>query len=282
VTGNDHDNLARCARRAREAIDRADVLLIAAGAGMGVDSGLPDFRGPEGFWRAYPAFEKLGLRFEQIANPRWFVHDPHLAWGFYGHRLNLYRATPPHAGFGTLLRWARAKREYFVFTSNVDGHFERAGFAADRIVECHGSIHHLQCTGPCCDEICASDTKVSIDESTMRAADPLPRCPRCGGLARPNVLMFSDMHWISARTDEQEARFSEWLNRIAGKGLAIVEIGAGTAVPTVRLTCERLAAVVDDATLIRINPREPQVPHGGISIPAGAMAALESIDHAAS
>src|SRR4051794_34794966 len=138
---------------AKAAIERADALLIAAGAGMGVDSGLPDFRGPEGFWRAYPAFEKLGLRFEQIANPRWFADDPHLAWGFYGHRLNLYRAMPPHKGFETLLRWARRKGEYFVFTSNVDGHFQRAGFPDQRIIECHGSIQHVQCAQPCCDEI---------------------------------------------------------------------------------------------------------------------------------
>ena len=96
--------------RAAGAIASAEYLLIAAGAGMGVDSGLPDFRGPQGFWRAYPAFEKLGLRFEEIADAQWFDDDPHLAWGFYGHRLNLYRATRPHEGFEFLLRWACAQR----------------------------------------------------------------------------------------------------------------------------------------------------------------------------
>ena len=77
--------------RAADAIRRADALLVAAGAGMGVDSGLPDFRGPEGFWRAYPPYRALGLRFEQMASPHTFARDAHLAWGFYGHRLNLYR-----------------------------------------------------------------------------------------------------------------------------------------------------------------------------------------------
>ena len=85
--------------RAAEAIRNADALLIAAGAGMGVDSVLPDFRGPEGFWRAYPLFRRLGRRFEEMSNPAWFVADPELAWGFFGHRLNLYRSTEPHAGF---------------------------------------------------------------------------------------------------------------------------------------------------------------------------------------
>src|SRR6266403_3978961 len=77
--------------RAAEAIRGADALLIAAGAGMGVASGLPDFRGNQGFWRAYPPYQKLGLDFVSLANPRWFASDPALAWGFYGHRLNLYR-----------------------------------------------------------------------------------------------------------------------------------------------------------------------------------------------
>src|SRR5258707_10426867 len=87
------------------AVQSADALLIGAGAGMGVDSGLPDFRGTEGFWNAYPPYRKLGLDFMAVANPQWFRDDPTLAWGFYGHRLNLYRAATPHPGFAMLRRW---------------------------------------------------------------------------------------------------------------------------------------------------------------------------------
>jgi NAD-dependent SIR2 family protein deacetylase len=122
-------------QQAARAIASAEALLIAAGAGMGVDSGLPDFRGDHGFWRAYPPYQKLGLRFTALANPRWFDKDPALAWGFYGHRLNLYRNTQPHAGFGILRSWARRmKHGAFIFTSNVDGQFQRAGFDPDRIL----------------------------------------------------------------------------------------------------------------------------------------------------
>src|SRR5207253_10939678 len=106
---------------ASAAVEQAEALLIGAGAGMGVDSGLPDFRGPKGFWRAYPACEKLGLSFQAMANPRWFQSDPAFAWGFYGHRLDLYRKTEPHAGFGLLKAWGeRMRHGSFVFTSNVD------------------------------------------------------------------------------------------------------------------------------------------------------------------
>lgn len=140
---------AAAVEAAARAIADAEALVITAGAGMGVDSGLPDFRGDEGFWQAYPPFARLGLSFVDLANPVWFERDPTLAWGFYGHRLHLYRATLPHPGFELLRRWGAARRfGSFVFTSNVDGQFQRAAFADERVLECHGSIHHLQCTTP--------------------------------------------------------------------------------------------------------------------------------------
>ena len=91
-----------------------------------------------------------GLSFVEMANPDWFHRDPGLAWAFYGHRLNLYRKTRPHVGFHILLEPARKMPAgYFVFTSNVDGHFQKAGFDPERIEECHGSIHRLQCVQEC-------------------------------------------------------------------------------------------------------------------------------------
>ena len=95
---------------AAEQIAKADAIVIAAGAGIGVDSGLPDFRGNDGFWNAYPALAKAQINFTDIANPRAFHQQPELAWGFYGHRLDLYRKTVPHAGFGILKKWADAKK----------------------------------------------------------------------------------------------------------------------------------------------------------------------------
>ena len=266
--------------RAARAVGEAKALVVTAGAGMGVDSGLPDFRGTEGFWRAYPPFAELGLRFEEMANPSHFSRDPHLAWGFYGHRLNLYRDSVPHPGFEVLRRWVlRAAHGGFVFTSNVDGHFQRAGFSPARVVECHGSILHLQCSGPCSDMIWSADgIEVEVDRKTFRAAEPLPRCPACGEVARPNVLMFGDWLWIARRTAEQEARFRAWLDGLGETGdLTVVELGAGTSVPTVRLTSEHLHRR-PRARLVRINPREPEAPQGAVSLPMRAREALEAID----
>ena len=143
------------------------VLLIGAGAGVGVDSGLPDFRDDTGFWKAYPPFR--GRRFAEMSNPRWFQSDPPLAWGFFGHRLDLYRSAVPHKGFEILRGWGeRLPHGAFVFTSNVDGQFQKAGFANDRILECHGSIHFLQCIGRCGQALWPStDTQVDVDEATF-------------------------------------------------------------------------------------------------------------------
>jgi len=263
--------------RAREIVQEADALLITAGAGMGVDSGLPDFRGVEGFWRAYPKAKELGLRFEEMANPQWFEKDPSLAWAFYGHRLHLYRQTLPHRGFEMLKTLSNTKKyKSFVFTSNVDGQFQKAGFDEASIMECHGSIHHLQCTQNCQGKIwSAEDVEIGIDEN-FRAQEPLPRCTDCGALARPNILMFGDWQWESSRTDAQSRRLQRWLAMLEEEGakLAVIEIGAGTAVPTVRMTSEDIARHFD-VPLIRINPREA---HGAqIGLEMGAVEALDKL-----
>lgn len=261
--------------RAAELIAGADALLVCAGAGMGVDSGLPDFRGDHGFWRAYPPYERLGLGFTELADPRHFAEDPQLAWGFYGHRLQLYRETVPHEGFALLRKWGEAKPGgVAVFTSNVDGQFQKAGF--ELVAEAHGSIHHLQCTVPCGTDIwSAADLDPQVDEDSMRAAEPLPECAACGRLARPNIQMFGDFDWISHRSDEQLRAVNEW--RRHHPKLVVVELGAGRAVPTVRRYAELAGATT--GALIRINPREPEIRHNrGVSLPYGALDTLTAVD----
>ena len=183
-----------------------------------------------------------------------------------------------HAGFAILAKWAeRSPAGCFVFTSNVDGQFQRVGFDDDRIAECHGSIHHLQCASPCHQGLwSADDVDVPVDLETFEASEPLPRCASCGDIARPNVLMFGDWGWVGHRTSAQETRLMRWLAEHAGPGVVVVEMGAGTAIPTVRMTSEQAAR--KGGTLIRINPREPQVPSGQIGIAGPAMATLQAID----
>lgn len=266
--------------KAQEIIDEADAILITAGAGMGVDSGLPDFRGNHGFWNAYPEAKKRGLSFSQMANPEWFKRDPELAWAFYGHRLNLYRETIPHEGFKLLLELGKSKKGgYFVFTSNVDGQFQKAGFDEDCIEEVHGSIHHLQCIDDCQKSIwSANGASVDVDMDTFKAKN-FPHCPHCDSVARPNILMFGDWDWKERRTHQQKIKLRAWLNGLSKNNykLAVIEIGAGEAIPTVRMKSED-SAKYDNGRLIRINPRDFHVPDyfKGVGLSVGG---LEGIQH---
>ncbi|NMM35997.1 MAG: NAD-dependent deacetylase [Glaciimonas sp.] len=247
-------SIARDIDRAAQLLKQADGLLITAGAGMGVDSGLPDFRGDQGFWKAYPPLSRANIRFTEIASPTTFKKTPELAWGFYGHRLQLYRDTVPHQGFEILrMLSAGMATGCFVFTSNVDGQFQKAGFDAQRIVECHGSIHVLQCYPACTSQLWSANAmNPDIDTTNCLLLSALPHCVQCGGVARPNILMFNDSEWVPDRTDVQENRFDAWLRTT--KRPLVLELGAGTNISSVRSKGKSLKA-----PLIRINPSEPGV-----------------------
>ncbi len=267
-------------QKAKELVKEANALIICAGAGMGVDSGLPDFRGNEGFWKAYPPMKNLGISFSQMANPDWFERKPDLAWGFYGHRLNLYRETKPHSGFTSLLDYAKKlANNYFVFTSNVDGQFQNAGFDKEKIYEIHGSIHNLQCTTPCNNDIWpVGKALIEVDKTSFLAKGEIPMCEKCGLLARPNILMFGDWGWIDNISNQQSRRLNNWLNQQDNSKLKllIIEIGAGKAVPSVRMFSERIVRN-HNASLIRLNPRDFDVPTGEIGISIGALEGINLI-----
>jgi NAD-dependent SIR2 family protein deacetylase len=258
-------------------ISAADSVIITAGAGMGVDSGMPDFRGQEGFWNTYPALARAKIPFQQIACPAAFHENPARAWGFYGHRLAMYRQLEPHAGFALLKKWGENRQQgYRVFTSNVDGHFQKAGFHHDGIYECHGSIHHLQCLTPCCDAIWpADDFNPEVDTENCLLLNPPPLCPHCGNLARPNILMFGDWGWHESRSEHQAAQLNRWLDTVNKP--VVIEIGAGTAIPSVRLIGEQIVRQ-GNGKMIRINLREPAIkPRYGIGLAMGGLAALTAI-----
>lgn len=264
--------------RAAKLIADADMLVVAAGAGMGVDSGLPDFRGNDGFWRAYPALRQAQLEFTSIASPAAFLERPELAWGFYGHRLALYRNTTPNHAFALLKRWGeRMQHGCGVFTSNVDGQFQKAGFNTASVLECHGSIHHMQCMEPCSAAIWRADTFLpQVDEARCRLVQALPICPHCGALSRPNILMFGDGHWLPRRRDAQAHRLQAQLAKASRP--VVVEIGAGSAIPSVR-HFSHLVIQRHNGRLVRINPAEAAVPSGGnVALPCRGLEGVMGID----
>lgn len=263
---------------AARAIKEFEAIIILAGAGMGVDSGLPDFRGKEGFWKAYPMFKSNSRDFYDMASSRNFETNPALAWGFYGHRLNLYRETVPHDGFSLLKQWAENKPGgYFIYTSNVDGQFQKAGFDEGRIVECHGSIHHLQAFSGAKSEIMSSDGfHVDVDLDTMKAKN-LPRHPETKELLRPNILMFDDWFWVEDRCRQQKIKYQAWLSGLKSnyQEVVLIELGAGSAIPTVKQQSLMLRERYN-ATLIKINPEGCHL--ADIVLKMGALEGLTKIN----
>ncbi|WP_250482553.1 Sir2 family NAD-dependent protein deacetylase [Caballeronia sp. GACF5] len=254
--------------RAAQLIRTAEALVIAAGAGMSVDSGLPAFRGSGGLWTTLMPAGMSERQLGSLTQGDCLTKRPSQAWTFYGRAHDVCRHSVPHDGYQLIREWASTKRHgVFVYTSNVDGHFQAADFSEDRIVECHGTIHTLQCATPCSDRLWPADA--SIDG----LSEP-PSCPNCSGIARPNFLLFADDAWIPARTARQQARLRDWAGAI--ERAVVIEIGAGQAVPSIRLFAETFGA-----PLIRINLDDEQVEHGtAIGLRGSALAVLKEINAA--
>lgn len=248
---------------------KGNPLLIAAGSGLEIDSGLPDLRCEHDFWKTYPGLEKHGLRLEDVACPSAFVERPDIAWGFYGHRLNTSRTTAPTESVRLLLdvvdSLTQGRISTCIFTSNVDASFQRVGF--NNVCEVHGSLHYLQCTGRCSDEVWSADNVLPVvDEANCRLVSELPRCHRCGSVARPNVLMFEDWEWLASRLQTQlgaaRRRTGGW------KNLVVLDVGNhldGNLLIDLRESF--------DAPVIRISS-----PDASVSTPGDIHIQLDSID----
>jgi len=265
-------------KETKRIIEESDIIILMAGAGMGVDSGLADFRGDKGFWKAYPKL-KNKINFAQLCTQQALKKNPKLAWSLYGHMFDLFNDTTPHYGFQSLLKLAKEKEDYFVVTSNIDCHFQKAGFDEDHIYEIHGRINTFQCTE--CDNVWkpSPNTKFNVDPTLMEMKEP-PVCPKCNGLARPNIMMFCDNEFNTTETDNQLNKFNIFMNKY-DKGqhkIAIIEIGAGEGVPTIRMMSEYIHENIFGATLIRINPIDIEGPLECIPIKMGGLDAITQLN----
>ena len=269
--------VARRLDRAAEIIRSATALVVAAGAELNTDFGWPDYRHSESLWADFPAYRTLGLRFEDLARPAHFELDPALVWGFYGRRRELARERPPHEGLRRLARWrALCPAGGYVVTSLVDGEFSRAGFDAKRMVECCGSIEWTQCAKECgAAPYPASKAPVAVDPGTLRARDPLPSCPDCGGMGRPNVLLLGDWGWDLSRATAQEDRLRAWLE--GRSGLVVLDCGETPQLPELRFYVDRIVRETG-APLVRIRKDAVDVPEGGVLVPLGPREGLERLD----
>lgn len=152
-------------------------IAILTGAGISTDSGIPDFRGPQGLWTRNPAAERLSTYHDYIGDPAlrrrsWQARLGNPAW-----------SAAPNAAHTALARLG-AVIDTWVITQNIDGLHQRAGTPAERVLELHGTMYQVVCVG------CGSRTEMSATLDRVRAGEEDPSCERCGGILKSATVMF--------------------------------------------------------------------------------------------
>lgn len=167
------ERLDESIERAAKALKNARRVAVLTGAGVSAESGVPTFRASDGLWEGHPI--------EDVATPEGFHRDPRLVWSFYSQRRANVATVTPNPGHYALAEIERRWGDNFALvTQNVDGLHRAAGSV--RVLEIHGSLHRTRCTG------CRR-----IEDRGLESLGPLPECPRCGALLRPDIVWFREM-----------------------------------------------------------------------------------------
>jgi len=159
-----------------ERLHNASRVTVLTGAGVSAASGVPTFRGEDGLWSNF--------RVEELATPEAFARDPRLVWEWYEWRRRLIASCEPNRAHEVLAAWSRRYPKFTLITQNVDGLHERAGTA--NVVRFHGSLWELSCWERC------AGFPIRWRDDTVPFPSLPPRCPHCGGLARPGVVWFGE------------------------------------------------------------------------------------------
>ena len=208
-------------------IDRAassdGPFVFLTGAGISAESGIPTFRGEEGYWKV----GSRNYRPMELATHEAFEQVPEDVWGWYLYRRAVCRAARPNAAHEALVRLEeRLGDRFLLVTQNVDGLHLRAGNSLARTYQIHGNIDFLRCADGCCPDRHALPAAIGETWEPGRVIDEahweILSCPRCRGRARPHVLWFDEYY------DEATFRFESSL-RAAGAAAMLVVIGTSGA-----------------------------------------------------
>lgn len=175
----DPDPTADLDRIAGWARDAARIVVL-TGAGISTESGIPDFRGPQGVWTKNPGAEKT-------ATLQHYVADPDVRRRAWRNRLEseIWRAAP-NAGHRAIADLERRAKVHTLVTQNIDGLHQAAGSDPERLVEIHGTVHHVKCLG--------CDYRAPMDEALdrVRAGEEDPACLHCGGILKSATISFGE------------------------------------------------------------------------------------------
>jgi NAD-dependent deacetylase len=163
---------------ARSFVRASSRLVALTGAGISTDSGIPDFRGPQGVWTKNPKAERL-------SNIHYYVSDPEVRRLAWQSRLEHPAWTAmPNAGHRALVELERRRQLHLLVTQNIDGLHQRAGSSPDRVIEVHGTVHEATCLQ--CDW--RGPMQSVLDR--VRAGEEDPPCTRCGGILKSATISF--------------------------------------------------------------------------------------------
>ena len=151
---------------------------VLTGAGISTDSGIPDFRGPQGLWTRNPGAQQLSTYQAYVSDPAlrrrsWRARGEHPAW-----------RAEPNAAHRALAELASSAIDTWIITQNIDGLHQRAGTAAERVVELHGSMFSVVCVS------CGDRSPMKEALARVEAGEEDPDCPRCGGILKSATVMF--------------------------------------------------------------------------------------------
>lgn len=268
-------SLDPCFAAAARAIGTANSLILLCGAGMSADSGFPVYAAlTKGDLRALieenggcsSSLTEAQLDYYFISSYRCLEKHPLEFWAFWKGCEQMYRRTKAHEGYGIVKKWRTTlgRDNFYVFTSNVDGHFLRF-FKPNEVRECHGSVRRFQCKWLCEEKLYRSAYPKSLHQQTMEQLARETKCLLCSvpGAARPAVCLYNDRDWLD--DEHQKKRYQKWQQKLtrllrkeqkrgalcesgnahsqsvgAQHTLVLLEIGAGRVINTVRRETERL------------------------------------------
>lgn len=164
--------------RVRSWIDAASKIVVLTGAGISTESGIPDFRGPQGVWTKNPGAEKM-------ATLQHYVADPEIRKRAWRSRLESKAfSAEPNAGHRALVELERRGKLHTLITQNIDGLHQKAGSSPERVVEIHGTIHEVVCLD------CAERAPMERALTRVRAGEEDPACRSCGGILKSATISF--------------------------------------------------------------------------------------------
>ncbi len=263
----------------KDIIKKSETCLFLTSAGMSADSGIPTFRDKDGYWKNFPAFKRLGLEAIELANPHSFEVRAQHAWAFYEWRRRNAHENRPHSGYKTINRMINEIfKKSFIHTTNTDGYHIISGLDESMVYEVHGSMWRLQCMrGSSCTYGVRKNMGVplcDLDYETMTATN-LPKCPICGELLRPNILMFGD--WGYVENNYQINNYYNFMDDVKTPDLVFL-IGSSSEVPTNDYLATRLKSAGSFIVTINPDPSSLSVCKPNLFIQKKAKEAFEKIE----